>query len=449
MGDQIRDVFGSDNLPGNVEDQIGGIASKIENVIGEMEKAREDDTARWQALNEERKVLADQLTELKTAKDKADLDAEDAKIREETKALLSSLRSASKAREIGTMRASRPAEYEPGSFLRAIDTMGSSSFTPEAKAAAKATLTAMTQYADVPAYSKSTLGLTDATGGWIITNAIVDTLIKPARYQSAVTRLVTTVTGLGDQYQVDIPLRLAAPDRAIVATWGSLKENKDLVYNGYTATMYTLARIYDIGKQFLRKSAGAAEQDVMSELAHAFALGEAYYILQGSGSSEPYGLQTALATIGTMTVTHTAAATLTGSASAAITKAAGALADRNRTPEAAVVSGSTYWTLVAAGSDTGGFYLDPNTTDPGGRLRVFGIPVYPENQILGSDDLIVGEFSALKVYHGESYRVDSTDIAGTRWDYNLVGFRGEMELGLDARPAVYAGAFAFVADVLV
>ena len=80
---------------------------------------------------------------------------------------------------------------------------------------------------------------------------------------------------------------------------------------------------------------------------------------------------------------------------------------------------------------------------------MFGVPVYPDAQILGSDDLIVGEFSALKVYHGDSYRVDSTDIAGTRWDYNLVGFRGEMEMGLDARPAVYAGAFAFVADILV
>ena len=448
MSDPIRDAFGSEPLPTTVEDQIGGIASKIENVISEMEKAREDDTARWQSLNEERKVLADQLNELKTAKDKADIQAEDAKVREETKALLSSLRAASKADIIGTMRRPRE-ENQPGAFISAIDALGSNAYSPEAKAAAKATLETITRYADVPSYSKSTLGLTDATGGWVITNAIVDTLIKPARYQAAVTRLVTTVPGMGGQYQIDIPLRLAAPARAIVAEWGSLKENKDLVYNGYTATMYTLARIYDIGKQFLRKSAGAAEADVMSELAHAFALGEAYYILQGSGTSEPYGLQTALATDATLTVAHTAAATLTGSASAAITKAAGALAARNRTPEAALVAPAAYWTLVAAGSDTGGFYLDPNTTDPGGRLRVFGIPVYPESQLLGADDLIVGEFSALKVYHGDSYRVDSTDIAGTRWDYNLVGFRGEMEMGLDARPSVYAGAFAFVADIIV
>jgi HK97 family phage major capsid protein len=446
----VRDVFGSDNLPSGVEDQIGGIASKIENVVSEMEKAREDDTARRQALNEERKDLAAQLNELKTAQEKADIAAEDARVREETKALLSSLRSASKAREIGTMRSPRgDGEYQKGSFLSAVDTLGSNSFSDEAKGQAKAALSVMSHYAEVPGYSKATLGLLDASGGWIIPNAIVDTLIKPARYQANITRLVTTVEGMGNQYQIDIPMRLAAPGRAIIAEWGTLKENKDLVYNGYTATMYTLARIYDIGKQFLRKSAGAAEADVMSELAHAFALGEAWYILQGTGTGDPYGLQTALATIPAMTVAHTAAATLLGSAMTAITVASGALAARNRTPEAGLLAPAAYWTLVAAGSDTGGFYLDPTSTTPGGQLRIFGVPIYPEAQLVGADDLIVGEFSALKVYHGDAYRVDSTDIAGTRWDYNLVGFRGEMEMGLDARPSVYAGAFAFIADIIV
>lgn len=446
MSGAVRDVFGGDQLPSGVEDQIGSIASKIENVIGEMEKAREDDTARWQALNEERGVLAGQLQELKEAKDKADIAAEDAKIREETKALLQSLRTASKAETIGTMRPARDDSSRPGAFISAIDALGSGSFSGEAKAAAKATLETMTRWSEVPEYSKSTLGLTDATGGWIIPNAIVDTLVKPARYAANVTRIVTTVSGMGGQYQIDIPLRLAAPTRATVATWGSEKENKDLVYNGYTATMYTLARIYDISKQFLRKSAGAAEQDVMSELAHAFALGEAYYILQGSGTNEPYGLQTALATNPAFTSAHTAAATHIGSKIYAISVAAGALAARNRTADGALMGAAAYWSMVASGADAVGFYLDP-TAPAGANVRIFGIPVYPENQIAGADDLIVGEFSALKVYHGDSYRVDSTDIAGTRWDYNLVGFRGEMEMGLDARPAVYAGAFEFIADI--
>ena len=141
MSNAVRDVFGSDPLQNTVEDQIGGIASKIENVVSEMEKAREDDTARWQSLNEERKDLAAQLTDLKTAQEKAEVAAEDAKVREETKALLSSLRSASKAREIGTMRSPRgDGEYQKGSFLQAVDTLGSGAFSDEAKSAAKATL---------------------------------------------------------------------------------------------------------------------------------------------------------------------------------------------------------------------------------------------------------------------------------------------------------------------
>jgi HK97 family phage major capsid protein len=441
-----RDVFGGNALPSDIEDQIGTLAKHLEEIIPEIEKAREEDTARWEALKAERKDTADKLQVLMEDKRKAEGKADDEAIREETKALLASLRTPSKAALIGTMRGSRESEAAPGAFLSAIAELGSASGSHEAKAAAKATLEAMTQFAAVPEYSKSTLGTTDATGGWIVTNAIVDTLIKPARYAANVTRLVTTISGMGSQSAIDIPLRLAAPSRAIVATWGSLKENVDLVYNGYTATMYTLARVYDITKQMLRKSAGAAEADVMGELAHGFALGEAYCILQGSGSSEPYGLQTALATIGTMTSAFTAGATNAGSMLKAVATAAGALAGRNRTPEAALVSAVNYWALLSQGTDNAGFWIDPS----GGNAtaRAWGIPIYPENQLLGSDDLIVGEFSALKVYHGDGYRVDSTDIAGTRWDYNLVGFRGEMEMGLDARPAVYAGAFEFVADIV-
>ena len=80
-------------------------------------------------------------------------------------------------------------------------------------------------------------------------------------------------------------------------------------------------------------------------------------------------------------------------------------------------------------------------------MTPFGIPVLGDDQ-LAADDLIVGQFKALKIFHGQSYRVDSSSVAGTRWDTNLTGFRGEMELGLDARAAVYAGAFQFIADIV-
>jgi hypothetical protein len=49
---------------------------------------------------------------------------------------------------------------------------------------------------------------------------------------------------------------------------------------------------------------------------------------------------------------------------------------------------------------------------------------------------------------GAPARIDTSEEAGTRWDQNLVGFRGEMDIGFDARPAVYAGALQVVADIL-
>ena len=120
----------------------------------------------------------------------------------------------------------------------------------------------------------------------------------------------------------------------MIAAFGATKANSDLTYNGYTATMYTLAQIYDISNQFLRQSSGAAEQDVMGELATGFALGEANYIREGTGSSQPYGFTPAL-TNGPAAFRSTftpSAATLAGSILTSIATAAGALAGRGRTP---------------------------------------------------------------------------------------------------------------------
>jgi len=44
--------------------------------------------------------------------------------------------------------------------------------------------------------------------------------------------------------------------------------------------------------------------------------------------------------------------------------------------------------------------------------------------------------------------VDTSDIAGTRWDYNVTGFRGEMEMAFDARPAVFAGYAQLITDII-
>ncbi len=453
----VRDLFaGNDAIVTELAEKVGKAAASLDEIVKAMDEAKDTDAARWNELNEARKAESATLTELKDAHDKAKREADHKAAMEETQRVLSEVRAPSKAKMIGFGRSVLGTSYSPGTFITAVATASNPMAMPEDRQAAKAILSGLGSHYQTPDEAgsagvlKATTGLTDAAGGWILPNAIVDDLIKVGRYQSAVTRLVTRRTGLGGATAVDIPYRTTDAARAAVIEWGSLKTNVDLTYGGYTATLYTLAKIHDVSNQFLRKSAGAAEADVLDELARAFALGEAYYILQGSGSSEPYGLQTAItnapATFTSSTVA--AAATRAGAIITIIANLAGTLAGRNRTPEAALVSQSSLWTLAAQGTEDAGFFLDVTTDPTSPTIRVFGIPVYGDNYVAGSDDLIMGEFSALKVYYGDGMRVDSSNVANTRWDYNLTGFRGEMEMGLDARPAVYAGAFQFQSDII-
>ncbi len=460
MGDQMvrQAIVGNDNPTTGQAEQIGIAASRLEAIADEMAKAKNEDTARFQELKEEQKKLAADLGALKAAQEAEEREQQyqdTVKAAKEWREYVSTQRSPSKAAVLAFGGSNPSGAYQSGAFLGAI--MGVKSQDHEVQKAAKATLISLgAQWSDVPTESKATLGTTAATGGWIIPNALVDDLIKPGTYQNPYRGLVTAVTGVTSA-AVDIPFRSAAPSRALVAPFGDTKENVNLVYNGYTATMYTIARVHDISKQFARQSQGAAEQDVLQELSHAFALGEAFYTLQGTGSSQPYGLQTAITNSpATFTSSFSAAATLAGSVGAAIAKAAGVLAERNRRPTAAVLSASSYWLMLSQGTDNAGFWFagsrqggTPEGINPNTLISPFGVPVYPDaSSMAGTDDLIVGEWSALKVYYGQSYRVDSSDVAGERWDRNLIGFRGEMEIGLDARPAVYAGAFQFIADVV-
>lgn len=453
MSDRIRDMFADDG--NELAEKVGKAAEKLTEIVGQMEEAKATDTARWDALNEERKAQAAILSELKTTQDKARVTAEHEAAMAETKAFLAQVRTPSKALAFGFGRSIGATSYAPGSFIAAVHQLRSNEASQEDKANAKAVLDGIgSRWADVPPDSKgvlkSTTGLTDAAGGWLVPNALVDDIIKVGKYTSGVMKLVDSRRGYGGAGAIDIPYRTTDTNKALVIPWGSLKTNVDVTYSGYTATLYTIAKIYDVSKQLLRKSAGAVERDVLDELARAFALAESYYTLQGSGSSEPYGLQTAISNApGTYTsTTVAAAATRAGSIITIIANLAGTLADRNRTPEGAIMAPGAFWTLAAQGTENAGFFLDVLSDPMSPTLRIFGIATYPESQLAGSDDLIVGEFSALKVYFGDGYRVDSSDIAGTRWDYNLVGFRGEEEMGLDARPAVYAGAFQFQADIL-
>src|SRR5207247_4614737 len=65
---------------------------------------------------------------------------------------------------------------------------------------------------------------------------------------------------------------------------GATKEDFNEAYGAHTANLGTIARIYDIGKQYLRFSAGSAEQDVLDELGKSMILGENYYMIAGAGT---------------------------------------------------------------------------------------------------------------------------------------------------------------------
>lgn len=438
---------------------IGKASTKIEELAGEMVKAKDEDTARWQQLAEARAAEAQTLTSLQEQFAKAKREEETAAAVAavgEMRAQLATMRAPSKALTIGAGRVNRDG-YVPGTFIGSIADLMSRD--PDLYRASKAVLESFTEHEE--AWGKATLGTTDATGGWIIPNAVVEDIIVPAQVDNIYRELMTVIPGVTGA-AVDLPFRSAARSRAVIAPIGDTKENSNLAYNGYTATMYTLARIYDISNQFLRQSRGAAERDVLSELAAAFTAGEAFYVREGTGSSQPYGYSPAL-TNGPSTFRTTGPSvsdsTVAGSIAACIAMAAGALASRGVKPTAAVLAGAAYWQMLRQGSDSAGFWFatqerSPASIRPGTLISPFGIPVFADAQasLEGTaaviDDLVVADWKRFKIFFGESYRVDSSDQAGERWDKNLTGFRGEEEMGFDARPAVYAGYAQMITDVI-
>ena len=462
MSNLVTDVVSNgrpEELTSTTVEALGKASAQMNEIAAEMETAKEQDTARYQELKSSLDTQAEIIEELKQKRD-AELREEETKhaieMAAEAKAYVDGIREPSLKGKIGG-NAVVQKSAEKGAFLKAIMDINDYRQPERVRDEAKATLESMgSKWSDADP-SKATLGSTAATGGWVIPNDPVEDLMKPGRSRSPILQLVSVVRGLNVS-GVDQPFRGTSPSAASIISWGSQKTNSDLAYNGYTATMYTLAQIYDISAQFARKSQGAAEQDVMGELNDGLQRGVTNYIFQGTGSSQPFGLNAALVTSPpfspTTTTSHTAASTtVAGNVATAVAKAAGALEARNRRAEAVLMSSTGYWTTMTYGADAAGFYINPAAGAPGSdlvaQMSVWGIPIYREPEYLaGSDDLIVGEFSAAKVYFGDGPRFDSSDVANTRWDYNLIGFRGELEMAFDARPAVYSGAFQIVLDVV-
>jgi HK97 family phage major capsid protein len=264
-------------------------------------------------------------------------------------------------------------------------------------------------------------------------------------------RNLLTVVDAGFVIGVSVPSEGLIAPQATIQAYGATKTNLNFTANLYTATMYTLAAIYDVGNQLLRNSRGNAEMLVRNRLTKGMALGESAYILSGTGTAQPKGILTSIGTSGTFVTSFTASSTtLAGSSASAIAKATGTLANRARSADGVVVNASDFWIMAAQGTDTAGFFFSPaggptQINPTVGMIRVWGLPVYADPN-MPTDSMVVGEWKSATLYTGQTYRVDVTDTAGTRWDTNETGFRAEEEIAFNADPYVSSGIFQRVTD---
>ena len=364
-------------------------------------------------------------------------------------------------------------DYQPGEVLHAImgykGQLTDGGIDIERLNASKAKLEELGMiWMGVPDMSKATLGTTGATGGYVLPNNLVDTVVKPATQRAVLQGLVTVINGVAVR-GVDQPYRMGAPSRMTFQDWGATKENVDETYGSYTANLGTIARVYDIAKQYARFSAGAAEADVMDELTKAAILAENYYMVAGAGTG---GTGTGDPTVGVYTSldatpaflgykgAKTGAAsnsTVAGSAASAFAELFSLLAARNREPSAVLVDSTTYWTMIAQGSDAAGFWVSPTggptgfTRTESGGLAFWGVPIFYDTNLgtnAATKIAIAAEWSAFKLYRGMEFRIDSSDVAGDRWDKNLIGFRGEEEIGFNAETPVHVGAAQLMTAVI-
>lgn len=425
------------------------LTQKLREAVQVMEESKESDRDKWVAAKADTDRIAGELETLKEAINKETREKETAEAVSNMNAFLAEQRTASKASLIGSP--AEPRNRDAELFFVNV-AKASNSRNPWAQAEGKAALESMgIGWANPDPAAKATLGTTDAAGGYLVPNNQVAEIERTKANANIYRSLMTVITGVtGDA--VDVPFTNAA-SRAVVVARGETKPNTNLVIGNYTATLYTLAKIYDVANQLLRHSAGAAEQEVRQALAESIAEGEAYYILNGSGTSEPKGILTSIGTSGTYVHSFTASATtLAGSIAHAIAEAAGEVAGRNWTPDGAVLHSTAFWTAAAQGTDNAGFFYSP-AGGPGainpmnGTLTYFGMAVQGDSN-MPADDLLVGQFRGAKFYANEAFRVDVSQEAGDRWDKNLTGFRGEEEFAFNADPYVLAGRFERILDIL-
>ena len=489
-----------------IEDKLDELTRAIGRLAETREQAQPQgkaaDGTRYAEALDGSKTVADQIVAALSEREDKDRKAQKQAIDDAVKAALAEIREPSKAALIGTAREPSKAQlrnraawvkahpilaeafgpdYEAGTFVTAMYAVHGD---PDQFQVGKATLMNLgVQRNDLPAVSqaysviegtedgpaKATIGSTGATGGYVLPNNLVDTLVKPSTMRALYQNLVTVRNGVAVR-GVDQPFRTGSPSRATFQDWGSTKENVNEAYGSYTATLGTIARIYDIGKQYLRFSGGSAEQDVIDELTKGFILGENYYIIAGAGtgsvgSGDPtLGVYTALNARPGFKAAFSSASnsTVAGSFAAACSTLMQNVAANNRELTAIVVDHTTYFTATRQGNDNAGFWgsdlLGAGFTFGnnlgsigGGSLSYRGVPIYWDSNLgtnAATKIAIGAQWDVFKLYRGLEFRIDSSDVAGTRWDTNLVGFRGEEEIGFHAGTGVEVGA-AFLLTAVI
>lgn len=437
------------------------IGQRANEAFGELKALMADIKENY---SEERAAKADELAatvaDLKQKQDEAT--AEQVKndrmaaLEERVAKFATDVRSPSKAAAILNERHEKASVVD--NFFLALSIAQSGRSSSEQKALAEKALADMGSYWTTrPESSKAVLGETNGNGGYLAPRAVVAELTQVQSANNPYRRLLSVVTNVIGP-TVEVPHIGLAPTRATVVARGATKTNVGMDVGVYTATFYTLAQIIDAGNQWLRQTRGQGEKVIRERLGKSIALGESYYILSGSGTSEPKGILTSIGASGTYVTTHTGTTTtIAGNFATAIAKASAALANRNRVPDGVVMNAGDFWTSLASGADTAGFFVAPEggvaTLDATGAfsngafaMNIWGLPVLADPNMT-TDKLVVGQWKGAELYIGDDVRIDSSDVAGDRWDKNETGFRIEEEMAFNADPYVAAGLFQAILDV--
>jgi HK97 family phage major capsid protein len=299
---------------------------------------------------------------------------------------------------------------------------------------------------DAQEFVKSVLGTSDATGQAVVPNNFVAGLVDQLALNNPYRELFDVVTGVRGA-AVDIPYSITGITAALLqGAYGSNKDIRDFSFNQATATLYTIAQIADVGNQLLRQSEGAAEKSVRNRLGKSIGMLEATYITNGSGSSQPLGFFTALGQFGDPAGFKT---TLSSEPRLAVlARGIAAMESRgvNRANLVFVCNPTDYWETASEGLGTayaGGWAVDP----AGGAAAnppitsAWGVPLRadPNWPTAKAGTGLLIDRSDVQIFTGQEYRIDVSSEAGSRFDQNITGFRGEEEFGFNAEPYVRTG----------